>query len=186
MDRTLFVVKPHAVERGLVGTFLARFERMGLRIAAIRLVREGEAFWEKFYPSDDQWYSNAGSKTLENCKSLGIDVQERLGTTNPVEIGKLVKQWLVNHMSSGESVAVAFEGNEALNKVRIACGKTLPNVAQPGTIRFDFSSDSPPLANEEKRPVYNLVHASDPEESRGEQAAATYELGMFFPELGKK
>jgi nucleoside-diphosphate kinase len=186
VDRTLFVVKPHAVERGLVGTFLTRFERMGLRIAAIKVVAEGGSFWERFYPSDDSWYANAGSKTLENCKSLGIDVQERLGTTDPTTIGKMVKQWLVDHLSSGESIAVALDGNEALNKVRIACGKTLPNTAQPGTIRFDFSSDSPTLANEEKRPVFNLVHASDPEEVREGRPAVLYELGMFFPELGEK
>jgi len=93
----------------------------------------------------------------------------------------MVKDWLVDHTSNGTGVAAVLEGNEALVKVRTACGKTLPNVATPGTIRFDFSSDSPSLANEEKRPVFNLIHASDPEESRDGKRAAEYEINLFFP-----
>ena len=183
MDRTLIVVKPHAVQRGLVGTFLERFERMGLKIRALKVVNESAEFWEKFYPSDEDWYRNAGSKTLTNCQEKGIDVQERLGTTDAASIGRMVKQWLVDHMSSGESIAAVLEGNEALTKVRLACGKTLPNVAAPGTIRFEYSSDSPPLANEEKRPVYNLIHASDPDEFRDGEPGVEYEVNLFFPEL---
>lgn len=180
LNKTLIIVKPHAFERGLTGTFLERFEKMGLVISEIKVVREDAEFWEKFYPSDDSWYNNAGSKTLESCQKLGIDVQERLGTTEPAEIGRMVKDWLVDHMSSGVSVAAVLEGNEAIVKVRTACGKTLPNVADPGTIRFDFSSDSPSLANEEKRPVFNLIHASDPEEERDGKTSAEYEIAMFF------
>jgi nucleoside-diphosphate kinase len=50
-------------------------------------------------------------------------------------------------------------------------------MAAPGTIRGEYSSDSPDLANEEQRPVRNLVHASgDPEE-------AEREIALWFPEL---
>ena len=181
MKRTLVIIKPHAVQRGLVGEFLTRFERMGLKIAAIQVVNEQPEFWERFYPSDEHWYENAGRKTLENCRQNDIDVQERLGTTDPAAIGRMVMRWLVDHMSSGDSIAVVLEGNEALRKVRAACGATLPNTATPGTIRFDYSTDSPTLANDEKRPVYNLIHASDPDESRNGQSAVEYDIGMFFP-----
>ena len=95
----------------------------------------------------------------------------------------MVKEWLVENMSSAESIAVVLSGNEALQKVRAACGKTLPNIAAPGTIRFDYSTDSPTLANDEKRPVFNLIHASDPEEEREGRAAVDYEIELFFPEL---
>lgn len=186
MNRTLIIVKPHAVERGLVGAFISRFERMGLKIEAIKAVREPSDFWTRFYPSDEGWYANAGSKTLENCQKQGVDVQARLGTTDPGKIGRMVKQWLVDHMTSGISVAVVIAGNEAANKVRLACGSTLPNMAAPGTIRFDYSTDSPVLANEEKRPVYNLIHASDPTEKRDGAPAVEYEIGLMFgPEFLK-
>jgi nucleoside-diphosphate kinase len=183
LDKTLIIVKPHAVVRGLVGTFLERFERMGMQISAIRLVRETAEFWEAFYPSDAEWFKNVGGKTLENCQKNGIDVQARLGTSDAAKIGRMVKDWLVDHMVEGPSIAVVLRGNEALNKVRTACGSTLPNVAVPGTIRFDFSCDSPTLANEEKRPVFNLIHASDPTEMRGNQKACDFEIAMFFKDI---
>jgi nucleoside-diphosphate kinase len=183
MEKTLIIVKPHAVDRGLVGVFLNRFENIGLRIAELKVLREPRELWEKFYPSDEQWLSNVGKKTLENYKKYCVDIESKLGTSDPVSIGKIVKDWLVDHMSSGNSIAVILEGNEAINKVRLACGNTLPNLAAPGTIRFDFSCDSPILANAEKRPIFNLIHASDPEEMRGGKKAVDYEISVLFPRL---
>ena len=183
MDRTLIIVKPHAVERGLVGVFLERFERMGFRIVAIRTVKESAVFWEKFYPSDAKWFSHIASKAIENYKQNGIDVQKERGTSDPLKIGRLVKGWLVDHMKSGTSIAVVLEGNEAPQKVRTACGSTLPNKAAPGTIRFDYSADSPTPASAEKRPVFNLIHSSDPDEVRAKTSAAKYEIKLVFPNL---
>ena len=182
-NRTLIIVKPHAVARKLAGVFLQRFENMGLAIGAIKALHPGSIAWDKFYPSDKLWFINVGNKTLDNCRSMGIDVQNELGTEDPEKIGHLVKGWLVDHMSSDISIAVLLEGNEALFKVRSACGATLPNKAAPGTIRFDYSTDSPGLANAEKRPVYNLIHASDPDEMRGDIPASDYEISIIFPEL---
>lgn len=164
MDRTLIILKPHAVERRLTGRILARFEDMGLSIRDIKRFQGSVDLWRDFYPSDETWFRNAGSKTLESCQRAGIVVQDELGTSDPIVIGNMIKEWLVAHMSSGPCVAAILEGNEAQRKVRKACGATLPNVAEPGTIRFDFSCDSPSLANREKRPVFNLIHASDPDE----------------------
>jgi nucleoside-diphosphate kinase len=53
--------------------------------------------------------------------------------------------------------------------VRKICGVTLPYLADMGTIRGDFSADSPAIANSEKRAVMNLVHASEtPQEAQHE------------------
>ena len=101
MEKTLIIVKPHAAARGLTVEFLARFERMGLRIAAIKVITGDAALWERFYPSDETWFANVGGKTLEDAGARGLDVKERLGTENPAEIGRLVKGWLVDHMSGG-------------------------------------------------------------------------------------
>lgn len=179
LDKTLVVLKPHAVDRGLTGRVLARFEDMGLKITALKCLRGKPELWEKFYPSDETWFKNAGGKTLGSCQAAGIDVLAVLGTDDPLAIGHLIKGWLVAHMSSGTSIAAILEGNEAQKKVRQACGKTLPNVADPGTIRFDFSSDSPVLANREMRPVFNIIHASDPDEV----GAVEKETLLLFPEL---
>ena len=49
IERTLVVLKPDAVQRGITGELIARFERRGLRIAAMRLVKVERSFAEKHY-----------------------------------------------------------------------------------------------------------------------------------------
>ena len=49
VQRTLVVLKPDAVQRAIAGKLLARFERRGLRIAALRLVKVERALAEKHY-----------------------------------------------------------------------------------------------------------------------------------------
>lgn len=182
-NKSLVVIKPHAVERGLVGTFLTRFENMGFRIDQIKKIESDHDLWNMFYPSDKSWLASVGRKTIESYHAMHWDYKEKIGFSDPVKIGKIIKSWLVDHMSSGASLAVILEGNQALEKVRAVCGSTLPNKAQPGTIRFDFSNDSPILANQQQRPVFNLIHASDPNEKRDGLDAFTYEAGILFPEL---
>ena len=185
LQRTLIIIKPHAVEKGLVGKIIGRFEQAGLKIVELKVLKGSSELWEKFYPSEELWFKNVGSKTLENCKLNNIDIKIHLNTDNPIEIGKTIKTWLVAHMSAGIAVAAILEGNEAIQKVRTICGHTLPNLANPGTIRFDFSTDSPSIANSEKRPVFNLIHASDPNELRNGMPAPEFEINTIFQELSK-
>ena len=49
VQRTLVVLKPDAVQRAIAGELLSRFEKRGLRIAALRLVTVGRALAEKHY-----------------------------------------------------------------------------------------------------------------------------------------
>ena len=49
MSRTLILVKPDAFERALTGEVIARFERKGLRIAALKTMRADEAIANEHY-----------------------------------------------------------------------------------------------------------------------------------------
>src|SRR5579859_4775890 len=49
VERTLIIVKPDAVQRGLAGTILSTFERKGLRLAALRLMQIDRPLAEKHY-----------------------------------------------------------------------------------------------------------------------------------------
>ena len=49
MDRTLILVKPDAFERGLTGEILARFERKGLRIVAMKQMAVDRDLAEQHY-----------------------------------------------------------------------------------------------------------------------------------------
>lgn len=177
-ERTLVIIKPDAYQRGLTGEILARFEQRGLVLEEIRVSNGEHEILEDHYPRTEDWLSTVGGKTLADYAKLGISATDRLGTDDSVEIGRTVRKWLVEFMLSGPVVPMVVSGNRAIETVRKIVGHTLPVMAAPGTIRGDFSSDSADLANEELRPVLNLVHASgDPEE-------AAREIKLWFPELG--
>jgi nucleoside-diphosphate kinase len=64
---------------------------------------------------------------------------------------------------------MVIKGIHAVDMVRKLTGNTLPVLAEMGTIRGDFSVDSPIAANKGKRGVRNLIHASEtPEEAKHE------------------
>ena len=49
IERTLSIIKPDAVSRGLIGNIIARFEREGLKIVAMRMLHMDKPQAEGFY-----------------------------------------------------------------------------------------------------------------------------------------
>jgi len=176
VERTLVIIKPDAVRRGLIGEIIARFERAGLRVVGLRMERASRELIERFYPSSKEWLESVGLKMLRSFQEVGKSPREVYGTDDPVELGKIVKKLLVDYMTSGPIVLVVLEGNRAVEVVRKLVGPTMPYQAPPGTIRGDFSCDSADLAAIEGRVVYNLVHASDSVEE------AKREIAFWFKE----
>lgn len=175
MERTLVVLKPDAVSRGLSGAILTRFERVGLKIAAIKLLMASKELAENHYPDDrEELWIGIGNKTLDNYRSLEMDPEKSLGTSDAKAIGKMVRVWLMDYMTSGPVLAMVLEGPHAVELVRKMCGHTLPLLASPGTIRGDYSFDSSYLANTGSRPIKNLIHAS------GIVTEAEYEIPLWF------
>ncbi|SRR5579875_1029383 len=176
MERTFVMIKPDGVQRGLVGEIISRFERTGLKVVALKMVRPSKEQAMKFYPSDEEWLKTVANKSLSVYKQLNLDPKKDFGTDDPIEIGKKIKEWLAEFLASGPCVAIVIEGNRAIEVVRKIVGATRPYEAQPGTIRGDFSTDSPELANIMKRPLRNLIHASDSKE------VAEREIKFWFNE----
>jgi nucleoside-diphosphate kinase len=135
LQRTLVLLKPDAVRRGLAGTILARYEAKGLAAVALELRHIDAAMADRHYADhvEQPWYPP-----------------------------------LRDYITAGPLVAVVLEGPTAIDVVRLMNGATNSAVADPGTIRGDYS-----LSNRE-----NLVHASDSPES------ASREIGLWFPNLG--
>jgi len=133
MDRTLILIKPDAFERSLTGEILARFERKGLRIVAMRHMTMTRELAEQHYAEHAE---------------------------RPF-FGELV-----DFITSGPLVAVAFEGESAIQAARQLIGATNPLEAAPGSIRGDFAVQT----------GQNMVHGSDSPES------AARELALFFGE----
>jgi len=176
-ERTLILIKPDGIQRALAGTILARFEQAGLKIIALKMVQAQRAVLERHYPADEAWVQTIGGKTREAFESYGLDVKAMMGTDDPVAIGRQVRGWLIEFMQTTPVIAAVLEGVHAVSITRKIVGKTLPVFAEPGTIRGDFSTDAPTVANAGRRPVRNLIHAS------GTVEEAEHEVTLWFTPL---
>jgi len=124
---------------------------------------------DEHYPKDEKWIRRLGQKTFATYEKYGLDPLKDFGTNDDLKMGKMVRQWLVDFMTSAPLVKAVIQGVHAVDMVRKIVGPTIPANAEMGTIRGDFSVDSPAQANKEKRAVSNLVHASEtPEEAKHE------------------
>lgn len=176
-EKTIVLIKPDGVKRGLVGEIVSRFEKSGLKLIAMKLVWVDKEMVKKHYPdSRTELLKGMGEKTLATYEKFGKDPEEELGTKDPVEIGRMVNKWNIDFLSSGPVLAMLLQGAHAIESARMVAGPTLPVFAPGGTIRGDYSVDSPALANQKKRAVHNLVHAS------GNSEEAKYEEELWFHE----
>ncbi len=173
LEKTVVIIKPDGVKRGLTGRIIRRFERMGLKMVACKMVMPAEDVVKVNYPDPEEnkeWVIGMGNKTLSSYQEYQRDVVEDLGTADPYEVGMIIYENLINYWTSGPVVAMVWQGHQAVKQVRELIGNTKPSDASPGTIRGDFSFESPLLSTAQGRVVLrNLVHASgDVEEAREE------------------
>jgi nucleoside-diphosphate kinase len=175
MERTLVILKPSAIQRGLVGEILTRFEKVGLKMAGAKLIWPDKDLLDKHYPPErEEFVTGLGQRTLDSYKELGLDVKKQFEELDPNKIGHEVRDWLVQSMMSGPVMPIVLEGPHSIEIVRKIVGHTLPQKAAPGTVRGDYSFDSAALANKNQRPVNNLIHAS------GNAEEAEHEIELWF------
>lgn len=135
MERTLILLKPDAIERGIVGEILQRFERVGAKMVGLKLLTSEKDTAMQHYTDDL--------------------AQRR---------GEHVRTMMVEMLTSGPIIALVLEGIEIVEVVRKMVGGTEPKTAAPGTIRGDFAHVSFKHADTAKIGVFNLIHASGSKE----------------------
>ena len=133
VQRTLILFKPDAVQRGIVGEILTRFERVGLKIIGTKMIFPSKEHYHKHYEGIGKMVTRRGEKAFD--MALGF-------------------------MTQGPVIAMVFEGVEAVELVRKLVGGTEPKTALPGTIRGDYSHMSFGYADEHNVGIPNLIHAS--------------------------
>jgi len=170
-ERTLVLVKPDGVKRGLIGKIISRFEDIGLKIVGMKLIWADEKFAEKHYELDDEWAKNVFNKTKTAAEKEG----KKFEYDDHLKFGKQIQKWNMNFLREGPVIAMVLEGAHSVEIVRKIVGHTEPRQAIPGTIRADFASlESYNVANSKERVVRNLIHASDSVEN------AEREISLWF------
>jgi nucleoside-diphosphate kinase len=155
-EQTFIIFKPDTVQRGFVGEILSRFERVGLKIVGMKMIRPDENHYFHHYETIGKMVSRRGQKTFEATLSM---------------------------MTEGPVIACVLEGIEAASLVRKMVGATEPKSAIPGTIRGDYSHVSFAHADAQDLAVANIIHASgDAEEAKAEIAHWFSESELFHYE----
>ncbi|KKU68733.1 MAG: Nucleoside diphosphate kinase [Parcubacteria group bacterium GW2011_GWA2_47_16] len=169
-ERTLIVIKPDGLQRTLVGEIIKRYERVGLKLVAIKMLVPNDKHVEMHYTLDPNWLKNVGEKSIEAYAKKGLVAP----SNDPIKLGKVVLESLRKFMTSGPVVAMVWEGAHAVAIARKITGGTEPLTSGVGTIRGDFVLDSYQMADTDKRAVRNLIHAS------GSVAEAEMEVKHWF------
>ena len=164
-DKTLVVLKPDAVQRSLIGEIIQRFERVGLKLVAVKMFVPDAEFVEKHYTFDPEWRRKAGEKRIKSYQEKGIE----LPSSDPVAMGKEVLDSLKIYLSSGPVVAMVWQGAHAVGLVRKLVGSTEPLSSDVGTIRGDYVHDSYEMSGSDNRAIRNLIHASGNEEEAAQE-----------------
>lgn len=166
LQKTLVLLKPDAILRGIVGDIVSRFERVGLKIGAMKMVFATKEQLEEHYYKDDEWLIKKGELIIQN-KGYPKDY-------DPKKAGKEIVDALVEDMRLSPVIAIVLEGHNAINVVRKLSGPTNVEEAMPGTIRGDYSHDTYKLANISDRPIITVIHAS------GDEPDADKEIKIWF------
>ena len=156
IEQTLVLVKPDGVQRGLIGEILARLEKVGLKITAIKMVKPTRDQADRHYALTEEWMKGVYEKAKAKYESLGQPFE----FSDYKAYGTSIKNGLIDFLISGPVVALILEGEQAVALTRKIVGATEPASSAPGTIRGDLSLDTYALSNTQNRPLRNLIHAS--------------------------
>ena len=171
-ERTLVIIKPDGVQRSLVGEIIQRFERVGLKLAAMKMIVPTAEQVQEHYSLDPSWKKMVGEKAIESYRKKGMTPPSE----NPEEVGDSVIERLKKYMVSGPAVAMVWQGAHSVELIRKLVGGTEPRSSDVGTIRGDFVLDSYQMADADDRAIRNLIHAS------GSAEEAENEIKLWFSE----
>ena len=169
-EKTFVIIKPDGVQRTLIGEIIRRYEALGLKLVALKMLIPTAELAEKHYTLDPEWIRKVGEKSITAYQAKGLVPPY----SDPIEVGKTVLKRLVRYLTSGPVLVMAWQGSNAVPIVRKVTGGTEPLVSNPGTIRGDFVIDSYQLADPDDRAIRNLVHAS------GSVEEAKDEINLWF------
>jgi nucleoside-diphosphate kinase len=169
-EKTLVLIKPDGIQRSLIGEVIKRYERVGLKLVALKFLVPDEKIVETHYTIDEGWMKKVGDKSIKNYLDKGL----KPVSNDPMVIGKMVLKRLKEYLTSGPVIAMVWEGAHAVAIVRKITGGTEPLTSDVGTIRGDFVLDSYQMSDIDDRSTRNIVHAS------GSVDEAEKEIDVWF------
>jgi len=140
-EKTLVLIKPDAVARGLVGNIISDLDRTGLRMIGLKIVKVKKELAEEHY------HEHNGKPFFQNLISYLT--------------GKL--------HNDAKVIAIVYEGENAIKKIRELAGETNPEKADFKSLRSKYGR-----IHSETKSFENAIHASDSVEN------ANREIALWF------
>lgn len=172
----MVIIKPDGIQRSLIGEIVKRYERVGLKLVAVKMLVPTAEQVEKHYTLDPEWRVKTGVKTIKGYTDKGLPPPE----TDPLKITAVILKNLVRYLTSGPVIAMVWQGAHAVEIIRKLTGGTEPLMSDVGTIRGDFVLDSYRMSDRDTRSVRNLVHASGSVKEAEDEIAHWFEPGEIF------
>jgi nucleoside-diphosphate kinase len=176
-ELTFVIVKPDGIQRGLIGEIVKRYEQVGLKLVGLKMMIPTAELIEKHYTLDPEWRVKTGLKTIKNYKDNGL----KPPNDDPIKVTGIVLKNLINYLTKGPIIAMAWQGAHAVEIVRKLTGGTEPlSAADIGTIRGDYTLDSYRMSDADGRAVRNLVHASGSVREAADEIAHWFKREELF------
>lgn len=153
IERTLIILKPDTIKRGLVGEIITRFERAGIKIVAMKMIAPEELHFHKHY----EGISNLISRWGEDIYNV-----------------------VLAQMTETPVIAFVLEGIEVVEYVRKLVGTTDPRDSDPGTIRGDYTHITRAFTNKVGSTLPNILHASGNREEAEQEIALWFDKSEIY------
>jgi nucleoside-diphosphate kinase len=185
MQQTLVLLKPDAIQRGVIGKIITRFEDAGIKVVGMKMVWADETLAKNHYHLDENWAKQVYEKTKQVYDKEGKNFSYK----NHMDLGNTIQSWNIKFLREGPVIALVLEAPHVVEIIRKMVGSTEPKQSAPGTIRGDFAVvESYALADNKKRVVRNLIHASDSVENARREISLWFdnsEMHKYAKELDK-
>ena len=155
-EQTFIIIKPDGIQRSLIGEVISRFERIGLKLVAMKMLQPTDTMVEQHYTLDPEWRRLVGEKSMKGLIAQG----KKPISDDPLVVADHILSKLKKYITMGPVIAMVWQGAHAVTIVRKLVGSTEPLSSDVGTIRGDFMLDSYELSEIEGRSIRNIVHAS--------------------------
>jgi nucleoside-diphosphate kinase len=150
-EQCLVIIKPDGLVKSLTGNIITALSETKLRIVGAKIVKVSKELAEKHY------------------SELRHRLIQKFGEKKGKEVFEGVLKYIQGHYHTDRVLALVYEGEKAIEKIRILAGATNPEDAEPTSIRGRYGR-----INSKTQVFENVVHVSDSEEN------AKREIQLWF------
>src|SRR4051812_41209941 len=119
-ERTLVILKPDSVQRSLIGEIIRRYERVGLKMTALKMMQATPEMIHKHYMLDPEWMRKTGDKNIKAYRDKGL----KPPTEDPIKQSEFILSKLKLYYTSGPIILMIWEGAHAVPIIRKITGGT--------------------------------------------------------------